>query len=89
MAVACPFVLRYEGTGTLQQKQVLAFRKDLRSAVESNAPMKNGFPVEPGESWYRFVGECYIRNMMNDEAFRYLNERTDDWDLGGKLFEIR
>jgi hypothetical protein len=88
MAVACPFVLRYEDRGTLQEAGS-GFSQGPEASRGIEYAHENGFPVEPSESWYRSVGECYIQNMMNGEVFKHLNERTDDWDLGGKLFQIR
>ena len=44
----------------------------------------------PPEKWFKFVGECYVHDMMNGEVFRQRKELyPGDKKLNEKVFEIR
>jgi Heterokaryon incompatibility protein (HET) len=44
--------------------------------------------LEPEETWYKFIGECYVEGMMNGEVFSYKMKYHGE-DLGETTFEIR
>ena len=80
-----PVILREEADGPIPDTLVIEAALAEHSNDDSEA---SALPTSSGK-WYKFIGECYVHDMMNGEIFAHRSKYYNNAEPNGREFEIR
>lgn len=79
-----PVVLREQDARSNEGEDAM----DLFVSDKTEKVASSGEKPPPTEKWFKFIGECYVHDMMNGEVFRH-RRKFYDKKLNVRSFELR